>query len=166
MEKVFSINEKTGIDSRRGALGVDHPIMGDPEAPTVGQLGPALHRGRKPDSGFGCSQSCGRMGRPTLRYHASRRCIVDSFTSPGYEYFVAKELGLHPEVERTFSHGVGCTGGLAGLRTAANYACAATFLNKPARVLIVACEMGTLCARDELAVIHGTQEVTIVVQPA
>lgn len=89
-----------------------------------------------------------------------------AFTSPGYEHFVARELGLHPKVERTLSHGVGCAGGLAGLRTAANYACAATFLNKPARVLIVACEMGTLCARDELAVIHGTQEVTIVVQPA
>ncbi|ORY09983.1 chalcone synthase-like protein [Clohesyomyces aquaticus] len=70
--------------------------------------------------------------------------------NPGYDLFVAQKLGLHPSVERTLLAGVGCAGGLAALRQAANLASAATQKGQPARVLVFACEICSNFLQGEL----------------
>lgn len=81
--------------------------------------------------------------------------------NPGYDYYVARELGVTGSVERTLLHGVGCAGGLAALRTAANIALLAAFLQKPARILVVASELVSPLARSELESLTQNQELRI-----
>ena len=47
--------------------------------------------------------------------------------NPGYDHYVVKELGLNTSIEKVLLHGVGCSGGLAALRTAANIALGSSF---------------------------------------
>jgi len=64
-------------------------------------------------------------------------------------------------VEKVLLHGVGCSGGLAALRTAANLALGASFQDKPARILVVACEISSPLVRSELDSIVKNEEVRI-----
>ncbi len=81
--------------------------------------------------------------------------------NPGYDHFVAKELGLKNGIEKVLLHGVGCSGGVAALRTAANIALGASFRRKPARILVLACELSTTFVRSELESIVKDEEVRI-----
>ena len=81
--------------------------------------------------------------------------------NPGFDHFVTKQLGLRPEVEKILLHGIGCSGGLAAIRTAANLALGSSFRKKPARVLVLACEMCTPLVRSELDSIHKEQKTRI-----
>lgn len=71
--------------------------------------------------------------------------------NPGYDVLVNRKLALPHDTERILLHGVGCAGGLAILRIAAQVACAATARGKAARVLCFACELCTPNARHDLA---------------
>lgn len=68
---------------------------------------------------------------------------------PGYDLLVAQKLGLLEDVDRTLLHGVGCAGGLAALRTAANLANGAAMRQRPARILVFACELCSIHFRCE-----------------
>jgi type III polyketide synthase len=74
---------------------------------------------------------------------------------------VIKELGLRSGVERILLHGIGCSGGLAAIRTASNLALGSSFRNKPARVLVIACEISSVLVRSELDSIDQDQTVRI-----
>ena len=63
--------------------------------------------------------------------------------NPGFDVLVNERLGLSASVDRTLLHGVGCAGGLAIMRTAAQLACGATMRNRPARIVCFACELCT-----------------------
>ena len=69
---------------------------------------------------------------------------------PGIDAYVAHRLNLHPNVSRTLLSGVGCAGGVALLRTACEFAMAMTYRDKPARILVVACDLNSLGFRSEL----------------
>ena len=64
-------------------------------------------------------------------------------------------------VEKVLLHGIGCSGGLASLRTAANLALGSSFRGKKARVLVVALEISSLLVRSELDSVHELQETRI-----
>lgn len=81
--------------------------------------------------------------------------------NPGFDHFVARGLGITHPVEKVLLHGVGCSGGLAGLRTAANLALGSTFRARKARILVVAAEISSLLVRSELDSIRDTQETRI-----
>jgi type III polyketide synthase len=81
--------------------------------------------------------------------------------NPGYDHYVVKELGLNTSIEKVLLHGVGCSGGLNALRTAANIALGASYRQKPARILVLACEISSTLVRSELDSIHKDQEVRI-----
>ena len=70
--------------------------------------------------------------------------------NPGYDLLVAQELGLRDDLDRLLLHGVGCAGGLAALRAAAQLAMGASARGRPARILVFACELASLGARSEL----------------
>jgi fungal type III polyketide synthase len=81
--------------------------------------------------------------------------------NPGFDHYVVKQLGLNTSIEKVLLHGVGCSGGLAALRTAANLAHGASFRGKPARILVLACEITSLLVRSELDSIAELQETRI-----
>jgi type III polyketide synthase len=81
--------------------------------------------------------------------------------NPGFDHFVCKQLGMTQPVEKVLLHGIGCSGGLATLRTAANLALGASFCGKRARVLVICLEISSLLVRSELDSIHELQETRI-----
>ncbi|CRK23933.1 hypothetical protein BN1723_003073 [Verticillium longisporum] len=64
-------------------------------------------------------------------------------------------------VEKVLLHGIGCSGGLATLRTAANLALGHTARDKPARILCLALEVSTTMVRSEMDSINESQETRI-----
>jgi fungal type III polyketide synthase len=81
--------------------------------------------------------------------------------NPGFDHYVVKQLGLNTSIEKVLLHGIGCSGGLAALRTAANIAQGSSFRRRPARILVLACEITSLLVRSELESIHNLQETRI-----
>lgn len=81
--------------------------------------------------------------------------------NPGFDHYVTKELGLRNGVEKILLHGIGCSGGLAAIRAAANLALGSSFRKKPARVLVLACEISSLLVRSELDSIDKEQKTRI-----
>lgn len=63
---------------------------------------------------------------------------------PGIDAYIARNLALGPNVSRTLLSGVGCGGGAALLRTAYEFALAMTCRQRPARILVVACDINSL----------------------
>jgi fungal type III polyketide synthase len=62
---------------------------------------------------------------------------------PGYNFLVARELGLPLTTDQTLLSGVGCAGGMSALRAAASIARGASAQGRPARILVMACELST-----------------------
>ena len=81
--------------------------------------------------------------------------------NPGFDHFVIKELGINPSIEKILLHGVGCSGGLAAIRAAANLALGSSYRNRKARVLVLACEISSLLVRSELDSINKDQDTRI-----
>jgi len=72
-----------------------------------------------------------------------------------------KELGINPSIEKILLHGVGCSGGLAAIRAAANLALGSSFRRRPARIVVIACEISSLLVRSELDSINKDQKTRI-----
>lgn len=161
MEKVLSINKYTGIDTRSSIGTSEHPLVNKPDAPSVAELHKvfmsdgiplAIEASRKAiaEAGIDLSQ---------ITHIVSTTC-TDS-ANPGFDHFVAKGLGITHQVEKVLLHGVGCSGGLATLRTAANLALGHSMRRKPARILCVTLEVSTTMVRSELDSINELQETRI-----
>ncbi|KAK4130946.1 polyketide synthase [Trichocladium antarcticum] len=161
MTKVLSINRYTGIDERPSVGTIDHPLVNQPDPPTVADL----HKIFMSD-GVPLAVSAARKALAEAHVEAGQVTHVVSTTctdsaNPGYDHFVAKELGLSETVEKVLLHGVGCSGGLAALRTAANLCLGHTMRRQPARILVLALEISTTLVRSELESIHALQETRI-----
>lgn len=161
MAKVLMINQYTGIDTRSAIGSVDHPMANQKEAPTIGELCKvfikdavplAVTAGRKAIAEWGGDAS-------EITHIVSTTCTNSA--NPGFDHFVMKGLGITQPVEKVLLHGVGCSGGLAALRTAANLALGHSFRGKKARVLIIALEISSLLVRSELDSINELQQTRI-----
>lgn len=97
---------------------------------------------------------------PSQVTHMVSTTCTDS-ANPGYDHFVAQELGLSYNVEKVLLHGVGCSGGLAALRTAANLCLGHSCRGLPARILVVALEITTTLVRSELESINALNQTRI-----
>ncbi|KAI8955336.1 thiolase-like protein [Xylaria longipes] len=161
MERVLSINRFTGIETRSSIGTSEHPIVNNAAPPSIADL----HATFMTD-GVPLAVDAARKALAEARLDASQITHVVSTTctdsaNPGFDHYVAKELGLLPSVEKVLLHGVGCAGGLATLRTAANLALGHRFRGRPARILCVALEVSTTLVRSELESIDKTQGTRI-----
>ncbi|KAI1411470.1 putative type III polyketide synthase [Hypoxylon sp. FL1857] len=161
MQKVLDINKYTGIETRSSIGTSDHPVVNQPDAPSIAELHKvfisdgvplAIEASRKAifEAGIDLSE---------ITHIVSTTC-TDS-ANPGFDHFVAKGLGITHSVEKVLLHGVGCAGGLAVLRTAANLALGHAMRGKPARILCVTLEVSTTMVRSELNSINELQETRI-----
>jgi fungal type III polyketide synthase len=161
MQKVLSINRYTGIDTRASVGTSDHPLVNANEAPSIADLHRIFMSDGVPLAVEAARKAIAEAGLdPSEITHVVSTTCTDS-ANPGFDHFVLKELGITNRVEKVLLHGVGCSGGLATLRTAANLALGHTARRKPARILCLALEVSTTMVRSELNSINETQETRI-----
>ena len=158
---MLTINAYTGIDSRSSIGTIDHPIVNQPNPPTIDELCAIFL-----DHGVALSVAAARKAIAQWGGDLSEITHVVATTctnsaNPGYDHYVVKQLGLNQSIEKVLLHGVGCSGGMAALRTAANLAMGASWRGKPARILVLACEVSTTFVRSELESIVQDEEVRI-----
>ena len=161
MKKVLSINRFTGIETRAAVGDVDHPLVNSKTAPGIGELNTYFQQEGVRLSVNACKQAIKEWGGSVneITHVVSTTCTNSA--NPGYDYFVIKELGIKSNVEKVLLHGVGCSGGLAAIRTASNLALGSSFQRKRARILVLACEITTLLVRSELDSVAQNEEVRI-----
>ncbi|KAL9614294.1 MAG: hypothetical protein Q9167_001177 [Letrouitia subvulpina] len=161
LKKVLSINRFTGIETRATIGEVDHPLVNQPNAPTIKQLNDFFQQEGVRLSVNACKKSVQEWGGriEDITHIVSTTCTNSA--NPGFDHLVIKELGIDCNVEKILLHGVGCSGGLAAIRTAANLALGSTYRKKPARVLVLACEISSLLVRSELDSINEEQQTRI-----
>ncbi|KAK5626043.1 hypothetical protein RRF57_001759 [Xylaria bambusicola] len=161
MQKVLSINRFTGIETRSSIGTSDHPLVNNAAPPSIADLHATFM-----SDGVPLAVEAARKALAEAHLDASQITHVVSTTctdsaNPGFDHYVAKELGLVPSVEKVLLHGVGCAGGLTALRTAANLALGHRFRGRAARILCVALEVSTTLVRSELESIDKTQDTRI-----
>ena len=161
MTKVRTINNYTGIDTRSAIGTVDHPMANMDRAPTIEELCGVFLK-----DGVALAVTAARKALHEARLSPSDITHIVSTTctnsaNPGFDHFVCKQLGITQSIEKVLLHGIGCSGGLASLRTAANLALGSSFQQRKARVLVVALEISSLLVRSELDSVHELQETRI-----
>ncbi|KAI9805692.1 MAG: hypothetical protein M1833_005185 [Piccolia ochrophora] len=161
LSKVLQINQFTGINTRSSIGSIDHPIANQPNAPSIADLCKIFLKDGVALSVAACRKAIEEWGGDIndITHVVSTTCTNSA--NPGFDHFVTKELGIGSEVDKVLLHGVGCSGGLAVLRTASNLALGMSFRKKPARVLVLACEISSVLVRSELDSIVQNQEVGI-----
>ncbi|KAL2197999.1 thiolase-like protein [Corynascus similis CBS 632.67] len=161
MSKVLSINRYTGIEQRSSIGTPDHPLVNQPNPPTITELNETFMRDGVPLAVSAARKALAEahVDPAHVTHMVSTTCTNSA--NPGYDHFVARELDLTPNTEKVLLHGVGCSGGLAALRTAANLCLGHTMRRKPARILVVALEISTTLVRSELESINALQETRI-----
>jgi len=161
LEKVLTINEYTGIDTRSAIGNIDHPIVNQKNAPSIAELCDLfLDHGVKL-SVTACQKAIEQWGGDLSEVTHIVATTCTNSANPGFDHFVVKQLGLNTNIEKVLLHGIGCSGGMAALRTAANIALGSSFRRRPARILVLACEISSILVRSELDSIHHNQEVRI-----
>ncbi|KAF4979550.1 hypothetical protein FZEAL_4254 [Fusarium zealandicum] len=161
MKKVVAINKYTGIEKRSSVATPDHPLVNQKNAPSIAQLHKVFQSDGLPLAIRAARKAITEANIDTrLITHIVATTCTDS-ANPGFDHFVLKGLGITHAVERVLLHGVGCSGGLATLRTGANLALGHTARGLPARVLCVALEVSTTMVRSELDSINELQETRI-----
>ncbi|KAI6714203.1 hypothetical protein JHW43_003240 [Diplocarpon mali] len=161
MTKIRMINNYTGIDTRSAIGTVDHPMANMDRAPKINELCDIFL-----NDGVALAVTAARKALHEAQISAADITHVVSTTctnsaNPGFDHYVCKGLGMTQSVEKVLLHGIGCSGGLASLRTAANLALGSSFRRRKARVLVVALEVSSLLVRSELDSIHESQETRI-----
>jgi type III polyketide synthase len=161
MTKIRTINNYTGIDQRSAIGSVDHPMANMDRAPTIDELCGVFLK-----DGVALAVTASRkalheaqLSPADITHVVSTTCTNSA--NPGFDHYVCKELGITQSVQKVLLHGIGCSGGLASLRTAANLALGSSFMGRKARVLIICLEISSLLVRSELDSINELQETRI-----
>ncbi|KAJ5639930.1 uncharacterized protein N7484_007792 [Penicillium longicatenatum] len=141
LQRLLRINAQTGIETRSVVNIWADPRWHQKEPPKAEEVDAAWRQ-----YGVQLSKEAAKKALLDSRIEAKSITHVVSVTatnagSPGYDQSVARELGVPADAERVLISGVGCAGGLAALRMASNLALAATYQDKPARILVLACEI-------------------------
>jgi len=161
MKKVLSVNKYTGIIHRSSIGTSDHPIANMPAPPSISELHEIFYQHAVPLSITACKKALDEAKyHPSSITHTVFNTCTDS-ANPGFDHFVLKGLGTRSSVQRILLHGVGCSGGLAALRTACNVALGAKARGKRARVLVCAAEVSTVLVRSELESVELENKVRV-----
>lgn len=161
LEKVLTINEYTGIETRSAIGDINHPIANGPEPPSIAELCDVFLDYGVKLSVTACLKAIKQWGGDLSEITHVVATTCTNSANPGFDHYVVKQLGLNTSIEKVLLHGVGCSGGLAALRTAANIALGSSYRRKPARILVIACEISSVLVRSELDSISRNEEVRI-----
>ncbi|KAL8691954.1 MAG: hypothetical protein Q9218_002916 [Villophora microphyllina] len=161
LKKVLSINRFTGIETRAAIGDVDHPLVNKPNAPSIKELNALFREEGVRLSVNACKKAIKEWGGSVddITHIVSTTCTNSA--NPGFDHYVVKQLGIRSSVEKILLHGVGCSGGMAAMRAAAHISLGASYQQKPAKVLVLACEISSLLVRSELDSINEEQATRV-----
>ncbi|KAJ5662944.1 chalcone synthase B [Penicillium longicatenatum] len=150
LQKLLKLNEQTGIETRSVVDLFSDPRWRRKDPPKAEEIDAAWRQ-----YGVQIAKKAAQKALLDSEIQASDITHIVAVTatnggSPGYDQIVARELGISATTERLLIGGVGCAGGLAALRMASNLARAATSQGRPARILVLACEICSLFICSEL----------------
>ncbi|GKT92619.1 chalcone synthase [Colletotrichum tofieldiae] len=151
LKKLLQINKTSGIETRACIGDYRSGFASRPEPPSISDLDRFYRLAGVDLAAQACRKAMKEWGgRPSdITHTVAVTCTNQG--NPGYDLLVARRLGLSHTVDRTLLHGVGCAGGLAIMRAAAQIASGAASRGRPARVLCFACELCTSNVRHDLA---------------
>lgn len=133
LKKLLEINRRTGIETRpavqRYETASDFGCQARP--PTIQDLDRFFREHGVALAAQACRKALREWGGHASEITHTVAVTCTNQGSPGYDLGVNHELGLAPDVERTLLHGVGCAGGLAIMRTAAQIATSAAARGEP-----------------------------------
>ncbi|KAI4133289.1 MAG: hypothetical protein LQ338_000347 [Usnochroma carphineum] len=161
LKKVLSINRFTGIETRAAIGDVNHPLVNQPNAPSIKELNDLFRQEGVRLSVNACNKAIREWGGSIddISHIVSTTCTNSA--NPGFDHFVVKQLGIRSSVEKILLHGIGCSGGMAAMRTAAHLALGSSYQGKPARILVLACEISSVLVRSELDSINQDQQTRV-----
>ena len=149
LKQLLSINQSTRIETRSSIRSWED-LLHDPDPLDISAQDAYFRSAGVDLTVQACQKALAEWGgSPAAITHAVGVTCTNN-GNPGYDLLVAAKLGLRDDVDRTLLHGVGCAGGLAALRTAAQLAHGASSRHRPARILVFACELSSLNSRFEL----------------
>ncbi|KAI0139645.1 thiolase-like protein [Xylariaceae sp. FL1272] len=153
LKKLLQVNRASDIDQRPCIydMGGTSTFLHRPEMPSITDLNAIWLKEGVNLSAQACRKALKEWGGQLSEITHLVACTTTCYGNPGVDLLVADKIGLGPEVQRVLLAGVGCAGGVAIMRVAAQLACAAAARGKPARILAFACELCTTNARQELA---------------
>jgi type III polyketide synthase len=156
LKKLLQINRRTGIETRASICNLKNGFGTLSDAPTIAEQDRFFRKHGVDLAAQACRKALQewRGNKDDITHTVAVTCMNQG--NPGFDLLVHLELGLSPTVHRTLLHGVGCAGGLAILRTAAQLCDGATARGRPARILGFACELCTPNARQELLNVEKT----------
>ncbi|KKY29285.1 putative chalcone synthase b [Diaporthe ampelina] len=151
LKKLLRLTVNCGIDTRASTLDLEHGFGCQDQIPSIVDLDNWFRKFGVDLTTQACRKAMREWGgdQEDITHTIAFNSGVQSF--PGYDYLVARKLGLSYDVENIFLQGVGCAGGLSIMRVAAQIASAATLMGKPARILCFSCELNTPYTRHQYA---------------
>tara|TARA_R110002003_G_scaffold219_8_gene16514 strand:+ start:1079 stop:1720 length:642 start_codon:yes stop_codon:yes gene_type:complete len=146
----MKVNRRTEIVSRRTAFDTSEWTKDDVDPPCIDDLSRTFRKVGVDLAVAACIEAMqeAQLSAADITHVVSVTCTDQG--NPGYDLHVCQKLGIGPNVPRTLLHGVGCAGGLSALRSGADVAAAESQKRRPARVLVMACEICSLFWRAEL----------------
>ena len=147
LKKLFRLTYSSGIETRASTLNLDSGFCCNPEVPSISDID---HHFRKHGVHL-TTQACRKALREwggdfeDITHTVAVNGGVQTF--PGYDFGVARQLGLRHDTEQILLQGVGCAGSMSIMRVAAQIALAAEALGKPARILCFSCELNVPYSR-------------------
>ncbi|KAK4934353.1 hypothetical protein LTR10_024361 [Elasticomyces elasticus] len=162
IKKMLAINRQTGIKTRSILWDQDTEMMWNPDrAPDIKEIDEYFRAKAVPLAVKSCKKALKEWGGSLSDITHVVAVTATNAGNPGYDQLVSKALGLRIDIDRTLLHGVGCSGGLAALRCAANIASGATARGTVARVLVFATELCSINIRCDLDHAAKTGELRI-----
>ncbi|KAI1811610.1 chalcone synthase B [Poronia punctata] len=161
LQKLVMVAGQTGIENRAVIESWNDEKWWGPTPPTIEQVHDEFDKYAPPLTARAARKALDESGIAASAITHMVSVTATNCKCPGYDHLVAKELGISEEAERSLIAGSGCAGGLAALRVANSMACAATLRGRPARILVVACELSSINLRAELEAAHKTGKLRI-----
>jgi fungal type III polyketide synthase len=151
LKKLLAINRTTGIQTRAAIRSYETGFANQSEAPSINEIDEFYRQAGVDLTVQACRKALKECGCSYEQVTHTIGVTCTNQGNPGYDLLVNRKLGLNHDVDRMLLHGVGCAGGLAIMRAAAQICCGASMRRRPARVLAFACELCTPNVRHDLA---------------
>ncbi|KAH9230314.1 hypothetical protein K456DRAFT_1843353 [Colletotrichum gloeosporioides 23] len=151
LARLLKLTMSSGIETRASTMDFETGFGCQPEVPTIDELDARFRKVGVDLTVQACRKALRDWGGDPDEITHVVGVTVGSLSLPGYDYLVARRLGLGYHVENMFLNGVGCAGSVALMRVAANIAMAATSRKRPARILCFASEVCTMYLRHQYA---------------
>ncbi|WPH03561.1 Hypothetical protein R9X50_00644200 [Acrodontium crateriforme] len=166
LRKVLGINRKTGIETRSSVQTFDDGFCAQKLPPSITEIDNFFRKAAVDLTAQACEKALKEWGgsKDDITHTIGVTCTNQG--NPGYDLLVNRQLSLRSDVDRMLLHGVGCAGGLAIMRAAAQIASGATARGEPARILCFACELCSSNVRSELEAAEKSNPADVCVAAA